>query len=288
MPSARTERRRLSTTVRLFDPSLASNRFVVLAFLGTLGAVFALQAAGGDAASRAAGTALGAAFAVFLAWAIARELDPDLPVTASVAAAAALLILLSGEPRLGAVVAVLFAVRIVAGSTGRAPNATDLVWLPAVAAYGALSPGGVPAGLALAGALALGATPPGPARRWALVSALVAAAAVIAVAVDQGTIDPAPQAPSALQWGLLAVAALATISALRRCPAPASVGDLSGERLSAARLRCARRLAAVTAIATVAWLGGPGLAALVGLWAALIGVGLTTGLTAAARRSRRR
>jgi hypothetical protein len=281
VPSPRAERRRLSTVVRLFDPSLASNRFAVVAFLGVLGAAFALDVSGGDdSAAQAAGAALRAALAVFLAWAIARELHPDLPLAATVAAAAALPILLSGEPRLGAVVAMLFAVRVVAGTTGREPAALDLVGLPALAAYSARSPGGVVAGLALAGALALAALQEQPRRPWALASAVAAAVLVVAVAVQQGTIAPDPQAPTALQWGLLGMAAPAAASMLLRCPAPTSVGDLSGMLLSAARLRDARRLAVVAGIVTLGWLGGAGIPALVGLWAAVIGLGLTT----AARR----
>lgn len=275
MASTRVERRRLSTTVRLFDPSLASNRFIIAAFLGVLCAVFAAGTLADDTAAEASGDALQAGLVVFLAWAIARELHPDLPVAASVAAVAGLLILQTGEPRLGAVVALLFAVRLVAGTTGRAPNALDLVWLPAVAAYSGLSPGGLVAGLALAGALALAARQPGPSRRRAIAGALVAAAAVTAVAVHQGTIVPDPVAPTALQWGLLAVAAIAAASGLRRGPAPASVGDLSGEPLSATHLRDARRLAVVAAILTLAWLGAPGVPALAGVWAAVIAVGLT-------------
>jgi len=275
VPSPPARRRRLTTTVRLFDPSLASNRFVVAAFAGVLTAVLVLRVANSDdTAAQAAGTALAAAFAVFLAWAIARELDPDRPAAASVAMAVALLVLLAGEPRLGAVVALLFAVRIVAGTTGRAPTPLDLVWLPGVAAYGGLSPGGVVAGLALAVALAIDAAP--TRRTPAFASALAAAAGVLAVALARDTIGSDPQAPDTLQWILLAAFALAAAALmLARVAPPAALGDYSRQPLSRARLRDARRLAVIAAIATLGWLGGPAIAALVGLSAAVIAVGLT-------------
>lgn len=274
MPTPRARRQPVTTTVRLFDPSLASNRLVVVAFAVVLAAVFALRLTNDDdTAAQASGTALAAAFAVFLAWAIARELDPDRPAAASVAMAVALLVLLAGEPRLGAVVALLFAVRLVAGTTGRAPTALDLVWLPAVAAYAGLSPGGVVAGLALAVALALDAAR--TRRVWAFASAAAAAAGVLAVALARETIGPDPHAPHTLQWILLAAFALAAALMLARVAPPVALGDLSREPLSRARLLHARGLAAFAAIATLAWLGGPAIAALVGLSAAVIAVGLT-------------
>jgi len=275
MSSPHAERRPPSTTVRLFDPRLASNRFVIVAFCGVLAVVFTVDAAGAGTASEAAAAALRAAFSVFLAWAIARELDPDRPVAASVAAVLALPILLSGEPRLGAVVAVLFAVRILAGTTGRAPTVLDLLWLPGVAAYGATSPGGVVAGLALAGALAVGGTAPGGRRRAALAAAIVAAGAVVAVGFASSTIGPDPESPTAAQWGLMGLAALAATAALLRVAIPTSPCDLSGEPLSRVRVRNARLLAVAVGVLTLVWLGGAGIPALVGLWAAVIGVGMT-------------
>lgn len=280
MPSPRAGRRRLTTTVRLIDPSVASNRLVAAAFAGVLAAMFALRLAGtDDTATQAAGAALAAALAVFLGWAIARELDPDRPVAASVSIAATLVVLLAGEPRLGAVIALLLAVRIVAGTTGRAPTALDLVWLPAVAAYAGLSPGGIVAGLALAVALALDAA--STRRAWSVAAAVAAAAGTLAVAVAGDTIGPDPRAPDALQWILLAAGAFGAALMLARCPPPTSLGDLSREPLSRTRLLRARQLAVAVAIGTLAWLGGPAIAALASLSAAVVAVGLTP------RRSRR-
>lgn len=275
MSGPHAKRRLLSTTIRLFDPRLASNRFVFVAFCGVLAVVFTVDAAGAGTSSQAAAAAIGASFSVFLAWAIARELDPDRPVAASAAAVLALPILLTGEPRLGAVVAVLFAVRILAGTTGRAPTALDLLWLPGVAAYGAISPGGVVAGLALAGALALGAAAPGHRRAPALAAAIVAAGAVVGVALARATIGPDPELPTAAQWGVMGLAAFAATAALLRVAIPTSRCDLSGEPLSRVRVRNARLLAVAVGALTLAWLGGAGIPALAGLWAAVLGVGMT-------------
>lgn len=86
---------------------------------------------------------------MLLSWALARELDPDQPASAVAAGIAGFLIFLTGPTNLGAVTALLFAVRLVARSPGLPPTKVDLIWLPALAAYTARSMGGFLAGVAL-------------------------------------------------------------------------------------------------------------------------------------------
>lgn len=270
-------RGRLSTVVRWFNLRLPSNRFVFtasgLALIGFAAFRMVQQDSPGAAVSRG----LEAGFSVLLSWAVARELDPDRPAGAIVAGIAGFLIFLTGPTNLGAVTALLFAVRVVAGTPGLPPTKVDLVWLPALAGYTARSPGGFLAGLALAAALALDARPPTRGRQIA--SAAAATALAVGLAILRDTLLPQPVVPNAWQWVVLG-AALLSVPWLRTAIL-VSVGDLSGEPLSQGRLVWARALALATGALVVAWLGGAAAPALVGLWAAIVGI-------AAARSTRRK
>lgn len=262
--------RRVSTIVRLFDLRLASNRFVLAAFAVAAVGVAVWRSLDGLAVSAAASLGIQTGFAVLLSWAIARELDPDRPASATVAAVAGFLISFTGLTNLGAVTALLFAVRVVTRTGGAPPSLLDLLWLPALAAYSARSTGGFLAGLALGGALAWDAREGRGALQWA--SAALAAGLAIGLAVARETLPPEPAAPAVSQWIVLAAALLA-LPALRLPPAR-SVGDISGEPLSGRRLVLGRVLAVAVGAAFLAWLGGGAAPGLVGLWGAVIGIAL--------------
>ena len=272
--------RRISTLVRLFDLRLASNRFVLAAFAAAAVGVAVSRAVAGEPAGAAASLGIQFAFAVLLSWAIARELDPDRPASATIAAVAGFLISFIGPTNLGAVTALLFAVRIVARSGGAPPSLLDLLWLPGLAAYSARSTGGFLAGVALGGALAWDAREARGPVQWA--SAALAAGLAIALAIARGTLAPEPAEPGPWDWVVLAAAAVA-LPALRLPPA-ISVGDISGERLSHRRLVLGRSLAVAVGAASVAWLGGGAAASLVGLWAGVIGIALARGARATRAR----
>jgi hypothetical protein len=261
-------RRRWSTAYRWFDLRLPSNRFVVGASgLAALG--FAVYRIGqGDTAGAAVSRGLEAGFSVLLSWALARELDPDQPASAVAAGIAGFLIFLTGPTNLGAVTALLFAVRLVAGTPGAPPKTLDLVWLPGLAGYSARSTGGFLAGLALALALAGHAEPPHGGRQR--LSALSAGALAIGLAAFRDTLAPHAVFPTPWQWVVLGAALLSIV--WLRIPAAVSVGDLSGEPLDHRRLVRARLLAVATGILVVAWLGGAAAPAFVGLWAAFVGI----------------
>lgn len=261
-------RRRFSTAVRLFDLRLASNRFVLAAFALGLAGFAAFRAVRGDPLGLAVSRGLEAAFSVLLSWALARELHPDQPASAAAAGIAGFLIFLTGQTNLGAVTALLFAVRVTARSPGLPPTNFDLVWLPVLAAYTTRSSGGFLAGLALAAALAWDAEAPAQGRQ--ILSAVAAAGLALSLATVRGTLEPDPVTPTAWQWIVLGVA-LFSLPWLR-IAASVSVGDLSGVPLSQARLVRARALAVITGGLAVMWLGGAAAPALVGLWAALVGI----------------
>ena len=202
---------------------------------------------------------------MLLSWALARELDPDQPASAVAAGIAGFLIFLTGPTNLGAVTALLFAVRLVARSPGLPPTKVDLIWLPALAAYTARSMGGFLAGVALAAALAWDAEPTSRTRQT--LSALAAAVLAVSLAAVRGTLEAHPVVPTPWQWVVLGAALFSVL--WLRIPAAVSVGDLSGERLSQGRMVRARALALATGGFAVLWLGGAAAPALVGLWAAL-------------------
>lgn len=264
----------MSTVVRLFDLRLASNRFVIVASAAFAGGVALLRSAGGwDLASP-----LVAALTVLLAWALARELDPDAPAAATVAAVVVPALFLAGPPSLRVVTAVLFAVRLLAETTGAPPTRFDLIWLPGIAAWSAGADGGLPSALALVAALAVGG-------RRQLASALVALVVAIGAAVWTGSYVPRPDVDPAWGWVVIAASSIAWIPFLRLRSTSAR-GDISGEVLVPARLRLARVVAAVTAISTVAWVGASAATLLSCLWAAMVGCALVSAASFASSRAR--
>lgn len=224
----------------------------------------------GDGVPAALGVAVNAGAMFFLAWAMARELDPDFPRSAFVAAGVAAAILAAGSAPAGAAVAVLVALRIVTRSTGRAPVPLDLAALPVLAAAVAWTPRGWVGGAALAGALLLDARMPAPAGPRSYAGAVAVAASTLGVALWKGTLALGPQAPSPLALAA-AVAGLVAFPAMRSY-LPRSPQDRGSETISGARLKAGRYLGLATAVAALAVFGGAGVPLLTGVWAAFIGV----------------
>lgn len=251
--------------VRPFDLRLPSNRFVLLASVLALVGVVALRALIG--APTPVGRGGEAGFTVLLSWALARELDPDEPASATVAAFAGLLILPTGTPSLGVVTTLLFAIRVVTRTTGGPPSGLDLLWLAALAGYSARASGGFLSGLALALALAWDSRRSG--RSGQALCAIASAALAVGAAASRATLAPHLAIPTRGQWVVLG-AGLVSLPWVLRVPPPVSVDDRA-QPLSARRLDQARLLAVGTGAATIAWIGGAA-AALVGLWAAFVGI----------------
>jgi hypothetical protein len=252
---------RLTSVARLFDLRLASNRFVLAAVAVATLSAFALDRAG-----------VAAGLTVFLAWALARELDPDHAAAATIAALVGFGLFLIGDPvHLWAMATLLLAVRLMAGTTGAPPTWFDLIWLPALGALSAPTFDGFLCGLALAVAIA---SSDGGRRALRALSAVATAVGAAIVALITGALMVRPALPSHLEWLVFAACVLA-VPALH-LPPPVSVGDRSGVTLSAARLVRARLLAVATGTLAILGLGGDAVSALTGLWAALLGIAATT------------
>jgi hypothetical protein len=254
---------------RPIDPSSASNRYALAAAVlaGVVaGAVTLVTSGFGDAVRWGF---LGGAGA-FLAWAIAREVDPDDTVAAAVAAPLGLAALLVGAPGVAASAAVLIAARIMVRTTGRSPTPLDLVVLVAGAGYLGTQPvAWVPlAALVVAVAHDAVVTGGGMARLAAAPLAMVAAGVLGALVAEPGWSWTTPDA-AALVVGIAGV-----VAALAALPTdhPRSVGDLTGDPLQHHRLVTGRVLVLAAGLGSFALLGGDGVAAVSPLWAAFAGV----------------
>ena len=242
--------------------------FCAAAFAG----VFAVNLSRGSTAAEALSLAVNVAIMIFLAWAIARELDPDNPRSAFVAAALGGLILLGGSAPAGVSLGMLVALRIVDRSTGKRPSILDLVAVPLLAAAFSLMPRGWIGGVVMAAALVWDTVLPQEGPKLGYLSAVATLAAAFVVTVLRGTLSVGFDRPGGLDWVVLALAVV-SLAAMRHYE-PRSVADRSREPLSAERLRVARFLAVGAGLVAFVAFGSAAIPLLTGAWAALIGIAL--------------
>lgn len=214
---------------RIIDPRRPASRVAILAPLGAALIVFGLDTSD-------IGRAVVAGVSTFAAWAIARELDPDHPSSATIAAVltpAATVLL--GPPAVAALFVAMLTFRIVARTTGLPPRWTDLAVLTAGAVLFADTPWGWAAGILLAFAMvrdaALPGEPPPNAGLWGGLLA-IGVTARVALADGLGTWEtPATPALLVLTVGLAGAAIVLQ-------PAPVlSLGDWTKIPLEPQRVR---------------------------------------------------
>ncbi len=251
---------------RPIDPRLPSNRHAVAASAAAGAVAFLVVIVGGDGLGDALRWGVRGGLASFLAWATARELDPNHPASAAIAAPVALVALLAGPPSLFAVAAALLATRIVVRTTGLWPTWPDLVAMVGLAGLAGWQAHGVWAGVALAGALAIDTRLPRPAPvRSLAVAGAALASALLAAAVGDG-IGGGWEAPGLEQVLVLGLGAAGVLGL--RTGVGDSTGDSTARPLDDTRLRAGRLVAAAILLATGLAAGGPGIAALSPLGAA--------------------
>lgn len=255
---------------RPIDPSYPTNRAIGLLAIAVILAGTVFQVLRGVPIVQSGIWGLGAGIAVFLAWAICRELDPDNDLSAFVATGFAIVgLIFGGLPNLGILFWLLLVVRVVNRTTGLPATLIDSLavvgfggWL-SFREYWAF-------GIFTAIALFLDYQLP-PANRqqnlFAGISAVIAAVAFFAGGQTAG------------EWSLSA-GAIATGFSLLFLPVflgsrrVTTVADESGETLNPVRVQAGQALALSTGIATALWSGEAGLIALLSLWAAVLGAGL--------------
>jgi hypothetical protein len=248
---------------RPLDPRLVSNRIAVAG--GLLGTVLALvlQWINGESINIIAAGAMGVG--VFLAWAIARELDPDHPSSATFAVAIAAGAIAFGPSASGAVAVAMLGARVMVGTVGTHLRPADIVVLSAAAAYAGTRPEGWgAAALLIAGVFV--ARP----RRSGVIAATLAIATLAGAALAGTT--SAPGTPTSLTVALIALTVVATAISYpaRRV---ASHTDNGRSPISATRVTMAR-VGIASAIVVGGVLGADGAQTLAPAIAALVGVAL--------------
>ena len=235
---------------RPIDFRFASNRFAVFATFAAGAIASAVTFAGRDDNALGAGVLAGGA--AFLAWAVARELDPDRTLTAYVAAPLGFVMWFFDPAGLLVTGAVLLAVRVVTGTVGYSPSTADLALLVGFATLVGLRPGGVVAAAAIGVAIALDARLAGrdSALRYGSALAGIAGASVAtalwASAIEFSSITLASGAAAALAIGIAIATPLGPVTSLT---------DLKKRPLERRRVRLGRLLAAA-AIGGYLGLGG--------------------------------
>lgn len=255
---------RLSSLVRLVDVRVPSNAFIT---------VFALLVGFGSGYSHGVDSGVRGALVVFLVWAIGRELDPDRPLVACVAAVLAIPFAIFGDSDLLALACMLLAVRIVVRTAGKGVTFVDCIAIVALCAFAGRSMPTLVGAAVLVSSLVLDrAFPPATGRRVVLTACLAAVGAVF-VAVFHASVEPGSWNDLATaRWVAIAlgVAASLVVAAFPLRTPLRSRGDATREPLLPVRLWLCRTLAASTVIVALAVRGGAAPGEFSALWAAII------------------
>lgn len=209
--------------------------------------------------------------AVFLAWAIGREIDPDDTGSAGIATLIVVPLTVLGGPSLASAFAILLACRIAVRTTGISPHLIDGAVLTVVAGYLGARPETWPAlgTLILAVITDRYAHPPGPDRTLWFGMAMIAAA--IGTAVWFGD-PPGWVLPTVAEWIVLGATAVAGFLAVVNIRPVQSRTDFHDQTLSDSRLRFGRVLVLFTLVVGAVYLGGPIVPTLTPAWAAVAAV----------------
>ncbi|MDH3260882.1 MAG: hypothetical protein OEM81_03935 [Acidimicrobiia bacterium] len=260
----------ITAIARTIDPQLRTHQFhLAVAVLGGL-IVMAVELEQHGSIANAIGPAANAGVTVFLAWAIAREIDPDEARTANLAAILAVAgRLLAGPGNLGASLMFLLATRIALRSTGLKPTLLDgLVFLPAAAFFAGRTVTGWVAALTLAYALARDHRLPNPAGAHSLVAAFVVSATASAGVILSGAFASGGQAPGPASLALMAAGIVAGL--FLPGYVPVSKTDYTAEMLDFFRLRSARWTLLGGSLLTAVVAGGPAMAGMSAIWVVLV------------------
>ncbi len=256
---------------RSVDLSYPTNRAIVILTLGAFGAAVILQLGFGAGVPESGTTGALAAASVFLAWALARELDPDTEYAAFAAAGltgGALLLL--PLPSVGTALLALLLLRTINRTSGPAAGYPDSVVVLAVAAW-SLWQGQVFAGAAVVAAFLLDAVLPRPNRKQLWFALLAALEVGLFAAAGRGfTVDLIGPRVN----GAVILASLLFLAVIRGSSTVGATGDRTGRPLSPLRVQSAQVLVLAWAFLSAVIGGETAIVAMLPLWAGMVGTGL--------------
>lgn len=206
---------------------------------------------------------------VFLAWAIARELDPDRSSSAVAAMGVMAILAAAVQPPLLFAFGALTGLRLTAGTVGLPMKSTDYLAVIAIGGVVGLSDAALGSSLILAaGVVVIGA-----AGATAMAVAVASIAVALTVALTAG---------SGVQWAApgtlgITLAVVATIALLLTIPAGTATSktDIGDSTVTTSRVTAARWLAWGGVMVSLAVYGGNGLLAAAPLVAGSVGVALS-------------
>jgi len=219
-----------------------------------------------------------AGLAVFLAWALSRELDPDHDLSAFVGAGLMLLgLVFLGLPTLLQLLWLLAVLRLVNQTSGVPARALDTLGLLGLGGW-LVWQGQWIAGVATSLAFLLDARLAPRGKRHGFFAGLALVMTVV-LSIFNGNVrmENGPSLPVIVSAVVIGALFGVVVWASRSVE---SVGDASGQRLNARRVQAAQLLALVVALATAWWQGLTGVGALSPLWAAMLGTAVYKGAAA--------
>jgi hypothetical protein len=265
---------------RAIDPRYPTNLAIGLLCATVFLAGVAVQVLTGFDWVPAIQWAIGASFAVFFAWALSRELDPDHDLSAFVGAGLIFVaVWLIELPTLLALLWIILVLRTVNRTTGLAAKVMDSLGLLALGGWLAWQ-GNWGYGLVTALALGLDGRLSLPLKRHLAFAVLALAITGISL-LPFGLFSESKAGVGAavgvgLSWPVL-LALFATsclfLLVIYGSRVIQSVGDVGGEPLDPRRVQAAQGLALLTALQVAWWQGTPGVTSLLPLWAAMLGTG---------------
>lgn len=208
----------------------------------------------------------------FAAWTLTRELDPDRPQSAAIAAiASGLVALVVGVPAVAPVFVAMLTARIVSRSTGLTPRWTDLAVVAAGAIVFAGTPSGWAAGIVLAFGIVRDATLPG---RPPPAAAIFAGATAVGVTARVAFADALGTwvAPDGVETAIAVAGLIAGLLLVMRTEPIVSVADFTKEALEPRRIREARTFGLAPAALALAAAGSAGVAAMAPVWISAVSV----------------
>jgi len=243
----------LSSLSRVVDPRYPSNR---LAIVGA-GATALIVGISGFAGLDMGSGPLMAAVGVFLAWAIARELDPDHPASAAIAIPLSfVLLLVMGPASLLVSTGVLLGTRMAAGTVGTPLRPLDIGGIIVVSGLLGTNPiGAIGVAAMVIGVLV------GERRSARGVGIAIAAAAAFTFVGIVSDIERTWAAPGTAGWIVL-VATIISVLLVIPAPSPTSSTDRQTGILVRWRVTAARAVAGLAVVTGFVLVGGTGIAAL--------------------------